>query len=105
MFDSALCCSFRWAQAGYVTCEALRCLRTTLDIIAGVIEVRHRSIFTGGPMRKRRNQQQNNLSVSIHSSKEESASGNRCQSSSSVGPAASSLATRKAAAGSQLERA
>ena len=31
MFDSALCCSFRSAQTGHVTCNALRCLRMTLE--------------------------------------------------------------------------
>lgn len=95
MFDSALCCSFRSAQSGHVTFEALRCLRKTLNSIASVIEAQHQSTFTGGSDAQAYESSDTTRSVSIDSSKGESASSNRPQTGSFVGTAISSIHKRK----------
>src|SRR3954447_3796550 len=76
MFDTALCCTFRSGQTAHVTCDALRCLQTTLDSIAGVIKAQHQSTLTGGSDAQT-NEASNRTtrSISVGSSERESASG------------------------------
>jgi hypothetical protein len=95
MFDPALGCTFRSGQSAHVTCGALRCLRTTLDSIAGVIEAQHQSTFTGGSDAQTNESSETTRSVSSDSRKRESASINGPQTTSFTGPTVSSIHKRK----------